>query len=164
MTSKPVDVAVLHEMFVVRRGELLWRRTRIRSLLGKPAGSVDSKGYRIVKVRGLLLKVHRVIWAMAYGEWPNGDLDHKNGVRSDNRLTNLRIADRSQNMWNRKPMSNNRSGVPGVHKTPRGKWVAQLQVRKVKVLRAMYDTFEDAVAARTAALRKYHGKYARRTE
>jgi hypothetical protein len=37
---------------------------------------------------------------MAHGRWPEHDIDHRNGVRDDNRLENLREATNAQNTQN----------------------------------------------------------------
>lgn len=52
--------------------------------------SDDGNGYRQGKVLGKKMRGHRVAWAIFYGKWPEGDLRHRNGVRSDNRIANLR--------------------------------------------------------------------------
>jgi len=43
---------------------------------------------------------HRLAWLLYYGEWPSGDVDHINRNRSDNRISNLRQLNRSQNLLN----------------------------------------------------------------
>ena len=42
-------------------------------------------------------RAHRVIWALVHGEWPEGQIDHINGVRDDNRLENLRVVTNQDN-------------------------------------------------------------------
>ncbi len=73
----------------------------------------DAYGYRIGNLQKVGLKAHRVIWAMVHGEWPEHDIDHINGCRSDNRLVNLRHATRAQNLSNQRVVTGS-SGYKGV--------------------------------------------------
>ena len=63
---------------------------------GKPAFQTDfSQGYKCGEFNGQTLLAHRVVWAIHYGQWPKGVIDHINHNRADNRISNLR--DVSQN-------------------------------------------------------------------
>ena len=59
--------------------------------------------------------VHRLVWAVYYGRWPVGQLDHINGDRLDNHIENLREVSHSENQLNQlhpwRP--NKETGVPG---------------------------------------------------
>src|SRR5262245_14923519 len=68
-------------------GELRWRVSRRGrgARLGRDAGAGHAKGYRRVSVDGRDYLVHRVIWLWMTGEWPAAQIDHRNGVRDDNR-------------------------------------------------------------------------------
>ena len=95
----------LNELFDVDflAGTLHWRVSRGTSKAGDRAGSVDVEGYRRVRVDGRLLSEHRVIVSMIEGRMLDADeqVDHENGVRDDNRITNLRIVTASENQRNR---------------------------------------------------------------
>jgi hypothetical protein len=70
---------------------------------GKEAfACADAGGYLRGNWEGKTYSQHRIIWAVHYGQWPTDEIDHINGVRSDNRISNLRQADRKANTWNRK--------------------------------------------------------------
>ena len=59
--------------------------------------------------------LHRLAWVYVYGALPNGKIDHINGDKSDNSISNLRDVTESQNQQNRlKAQSNNKSGYLGV--------------------------------------------------
>lgn len=94
---------------------------------GRVAPSYGPKKYSTVCVNYRDLYVHRVVWALTHGAWPEGEIDHINGDRSDNRLVNLRLVSHSQNMKNSPIKGNNTSGTLGIswHKASR-KWHARI--------------------------------------
>jgi hypothetical protein len=59
---------------------------------------------------------HRVAWAIYYGEWPKKHIDHINGDRADNRISNLRDVTGTENNRNAKRRKDNKSGYAGVYK------------------------------------------------
>jgi HNH endonuclease len=145
-------------------GVFHWRATvsslDIKGLGGSIAGSIMRDGYRRVRVRGRHYLSHRLAWLYVYGTWPFGDLDHRNGIRDDNRIANLRPASRSQNNSNAKIRSSNTSGLKGAS-LQNGRWKAQIQAKKKKIFLGYFDTPEEAHAAYCVAADKFHGKFAR---
>lgn len=137
---------------------------------GREAGCIDrggvDHGYRVIKVDGKTRAAHRVIWLYVYGKWPDDQIDHINGNRSDNRLCNLREATPTVNSQNRKRHSNNGSGILGVHWVKReAKWKAGIMVAGKAIHLGLFHSLEDAAAARAAASIKYdfspnHGRAA----
>lgn len=57
---------------------------------GMLVGSMHKSGYLVVEISNVNYLVHRVAWLIHYGKWPNGQIDHINGIRTDNRIKNLR--------------------------------------------------------------------------
>lgn len=113
---------------------------------GKPALTyLDPEGY----LRGTLLyrpvKAHRVLVALRDGQWPD-EVDHENGVRSDNRSDNLRSCTSQENSRNARRSARNTSGVTGV-KRHKEKWRAEISGRHL----GLFASLEDAAAARRAA-------------
>ena len=99
---------------------------------------------------------HRIAWFMHYGEWPKDQIDHINGDATDNRIENLRDVSNQENQRNKSRQSRNTSGVTGVHWHKRDKkWIARIKVDKKDLYIGMFDTFEEAVAARKEAEIKY---------
>lgn len=101
---------------------------------------------------------HRLAWLFVHGHWPEADIDHINGDRSDNRIDNLRCVTRQHNLMNqRRPRSDNTTGYLGVCvDRARGEFQARLQVSgRVKHL-GRFDNAEAAHAAYVAAKRRLH--------
>jgi hypothetical protein len=119
------------------------------------AGSIDRHGHRQLRIDGRILFAHRLAFLYMTGEWPQGDIDHINGVRDDNRWRNLRDVPHAVNVQNRrKPQRNNTSGYLGVSWDKRArKWVPQLNGA------GWLGAFDDPAEAHQAYLtakRKFH--------
>ena len=78
-------------------------------------GSYDKDGYLIIKVKRKQFKAHRLIWFLFRGEFPDGEIDHINRVRTDNRIENLRVVTRQENVDNTTKKINKNTGVHGVY-------------------------------------------------
>lgn len=148
-------------------GVLYWR-WRINSRVPKTleAGRQrKSSGYLDVQVHGRFYLVHRVVMLMCYGFYGEGlEVDHINHVRNDNRLVNLRFVTRRENTRNQSVSSKNTSGVTGVYSI-KGlqKYAAQIKVNRKLIYPGIFDTLEEAAAARAEANLKFkfnnnHGK------
>lgn len=68
---------------------------------GRVAGRKNKKGYIYFRIDGVNYAAHRLAWLYCYGEFPRNEIDHRNRVRSDNRIANLRDATSSENKFNR---------------------------------------------------------------
>lgn len=114
---------------------------------GKEAGHLDVHGYRVLKLESKTIRASRVVWEILHGPIPPGlEIDHLNGVRSDNRPPNLRLVTRRINCRNRGKLSLNTSGHTGVHRHKNGSWVAQVSGETKRYL-GTYATREEAAAA-----------------
>lgn len=138
----------------------IWPRT------GRPSGrevlTTNTQGYRIVRIMGRQYRVHRVAWLMMHGKWPPELLDHANGNRTDNRLVNLREANRSENNCNRVMSLNNTSGFKGVTWNKYAKkWRAQIKAERKWRHLGYFDDAKEAHAAYCTAAEKLHGEFAR---
>ena len=160
-----VTQALLLALFIYDRatGILYWRVNRgARARAGDEAGTLRADGYRIVKIGYKLYYAHRIIWCMEMGHWPEHEIDHINGVKDDNRWSNLREATRSQNGRNSKTPKTNTSGYKGVSwYKQKGKYRAKIKHNGKPIHLGYFDTAEAASRAYQRAARKYHGEFRR---
>jgi hypothetical protein len=113
-------------------------------------GSINGGGYLQLPVAGRPYAAHRLAWLYAHNEWPNGDLDHIDRDKTNNRIANLRAVTRSANQLNRNRNRNNKTGHNGVYARDGG-FVATIRVAGVRYSLGTYNTFAEARAARRAA-------------
>lgn len=156
LKMKPLpDIEVLRELltYCPESGELRWKHkpsNRVR--IGDIAGWRNAKGYTYVKVGGEDYAAHRVAWALHYGEDTELYIDHKDGDKSNNRISNLRLATSSENNYNIGVKSNNTSGHRGVsYRKDTKKWRAYINIGGQKMWLGAYDYVEDAISARLKA-------------
>lgn len=134
-----------------------------RTWAGKEAFTALCKGrYRQGTIWLQRIEAHRVIWALVYGEWPQGDIDHINGDGLDNRLGNLRLCRHAENMRNMKIQSGRASAFKGVSPSRQdGKWRAHIKIDGRHVHLGTFADEEAAARAYDDAASKYHGPFGR---
>jgi hypothetical protein len=107
---------------------------------------------------------HRVVWAHYYGIWPDRDIDHINGIPDDNRIINLRLATKSENLCNAKIRINNTTGVKGVSWSKQSKkWYAYINKNRKMHALGYFNCFGKAIVARKLAAKQMHGDFVRFT-
>ena len=100
-------------------GEFVWEKARNKTQIGATAGSLANTGYLVVNFGRNFgpICLHRLAWLHVYGIHPVGVIDHINGDKLDNRISNLRLVDNFINQQNRRGCNkNNKSGLLGVHR------------------------------------------------
>lgn len=123
---------------------------------GSIAGGLMNRGYIFIKIDYVAYLAHRLAWLYVTGKWPENDVDHKDGNRTNNRFNNLRDVARTLNVQNlRSPRKDNKSGFLGVSKDGSG-WKAQIQVNKQKRHIGQFTSPELAHAAYLKAKRELH--------
>jgi hypothetical protein len=144
-------------------GRFYWLKSPNRRILvGSEAGtSTNSHGYKELQLGGVLVKAHRLVWLMEIGEMPD-QIDHMNGVRSDNRIANLRSVSSKENTHNqRRAHKNSKTGVLGVIAKPSRRYAAEIRVDGTKKHLGTFDTVEEAALAyKTAKLKLHKGALA----
>lgn len=158
-----MDASTLRELldYDPESGEFTWRVSEGKRIkVGDKSGCPNWRGDVRIKIRGRFYLAHRLAWLHVHGEWPPHEIDHINGVRTDNRIANLRQATHQQNSCNKRRFSNNTSGVKGVtwhrHKQ---KWQAQIQSHGKNTYLGSFDRIEDAAEAYKRAAVTRHGAF-----
>lgn len=140
------------ETGVVTRRVSLSNSTKI----GDVAGSPTKKGYIAISVAGEKHLAHRLAWLLHTGAWPQGQIDHKDGVRTNNAIQNLRDVSNRTNSENRKTPCNS-SGLLGVSwMTNARKWRAQICVKGAVIYLGLFVDKHAAYAAYLAAKKQLH--------
>jgi hypothetical protein len=152
LKTNEIEIKTLRKLisFNPETGELTWRERMSNPVrAGDPAlSAVKDSGHLHGLIYGIPLQAHRVAWAIHYGEWPHGFIDHINGVRDDNRIVNLRDVSRSENAKNRRPNKNKKSGLPhGVSQKKNGRYFSQIMSGGKSKHLGYFDTPEEAKAA-----------------
>lgn len=124
------------------------------------AGCIDCKdGYVLIRLKNRLFRAHRIVWELFNGPIPEKkEIDHINGIRSDNRIENLRLVNRSENNQNRKrARSDSKTGRIGVgyHKSS-GLYLARIRLNGTSQTIGYFKDIEDASNAYLKRKREIH--------
>lgn len=137
-------------------GIFAWKISRGSAKAGTVAGSLNALGYSPIGVDGIRYYAHRLAFLIQTGAWPQYDVDHINGVCSDNRWSNLRDVTVSTNLQNqRAARADSSTGLLGASPN-KGGFVAQIQVDGRNQYLGTFLTAEQAHAAYLSAKRQNH--------
>lgn len=139
-------------------GDIYWKTNGNKRIAGDKIGTLNSHGYLIFKLFGEMFSCHRAAWFLHYGKIPN-QIDHINGVKTDNAISNLRDVTHQENGKNQRIHKNNTSGASGVYfDRERKKWVARIKHNGTRLNLGRFGDFDSAVRARARAEKKlgYH--------
>jgi hypothetical protein len=131
-------------------------------IIGSIAGSIGWKGYWEVKLHSKKYKGHRLAWFYVYGIWPSNQIDHKDRIKLNNAIDNLRDVPQTINQQNRiEAQRNNLStGFHGVsYDKESGKYRARIKTDGIRKHLGRYETAELAYAAYLSAKKMYHPSY-----
>jgi hypothetical protein len=167
------DQAYLREAFRYNRktGQLTWRRRPREHFkntqawnawntkyAGKSAGALWGDRWSI-RLDGVIYRRARIIWKLTFGTDPI-EVDHRDLNKSNDRLSNLREATRSQQQANTRRSRRNTSGVKGVSRNPDGtKWVSHIEVRGTVLCLGTFASRATAFAAYCEAAKKHFGAF-----
>lgn len=141
-------------------GVFTWRANTRNSKSGDIAGNVHGRGYRRIKINGTLYKAHRLAWLYVYGQWPDGQVDHINRDKTDNRIANLREASNGQNQANSIARGKSRFKGVSFSKANR-KWRAAIKKNGNYKHIGFFKCEVEAARAYDATAQALHGGFAR---
>lgn len=144
-------------------GKFTWIMDRGGAWAGKEAGCLSStSGYVVIRLDGVLYRAHRLAWLYVHGDLPASGIDHINRDRADNRISNLRPANQTQNLFNKVACRSSKTGVKGVSVCSQtGRYQVKITVDGRYKHIGRFDSLEEGAAAYAEAAKRYHGEFAR---
>lgn len=141
-------------------GIFTWKEDRLfNKLKGKIAGNLSHTGYVYITIYNKAYRAHRLAWLYVYGELPRM-LDHKNRIRNDNRISNLRTATHAENSHNRSITKINKiTNARGV-RFRYGKYYAYIWNNNKYMHLGVYFTLEEAIKVREEKAKELYGDFA----
>ena len=148
-----------HLHYCQNTGEFTWKiNSRNKRNKGQIAGCIRKglNAYRLISIDQIQYRAHRLVWLYITGKFPENEIDHINGNKSDNRFANLRDIKNIENHRNRKRPIDNTSGCIGVnwHKTNKA-WQAKITVNGKTLFLGLFQDIDHAIKARKEAETKY---------
>lgn len=131
-------------------GEFKAKPLKHARLYATSFGRISPSGYLVCTIGGRTYKMHRLAWLYVHGRFPEKGIDHINGIKTDNRICNLRECTQSENLQNR-------TDVKGAYRRKgSSRWTAQIGIQKKYITLGTFDTYELARQAYVEAKRKLH--------
>ena len=161
MTPKTPTQARIKELLHYNEstGDLMWKnRMSPRVPAGAIAGCITKDGYRSTKIDQYWIYTHRVIWIYVYGSLPPEYIDHIDGDRLNNKLSNLRAVTNEQNQHNQRPTGRkSESGILGVTiNRKENRWQSSIRASGVLCYLGLFETIEEAQKAYKQAKKLLH--------
>lgn len=126
------------------------------------SGTMNGHGYLKLTINKKSYLCHRLAWLYKYGHWPNNHLDHINGIKTDNRICNLREATIQQNNFNKKVRIDNKLQAKGIYLIEKtNKYCVRGTIDGKRLHIGHFDNIDDAKKAYENFSKKYHGEFGR---
>lgn len=137
--------------------------TSKRVSVGMEAGRVNSAGHIGIGFNGSRWQAHRLAWAYVHGPLKGDvEIDHRDEVKTNNAIGNLRLASKQENSCNRGKNVNNTAGFKGVsYNQNSGKWEAYVNSNGKKYYLGLHDTPELAANSCSEKRKELHGEFAK---
>lgn len=141
---------------------LRWIVDNHKMRAGDMAGSLKRKYYHVM-IKGIHYLNHRIIYALAHGlelsKLPKY-IDHMDRNPSNNIISNLRQATRSQNLANSNTRKDNTSGIKGVSWCKAAKkWRSRISIKGKEINLGLFEHIKDAENAYKVATVRFYGKF-----
>jgi len=121
-------------------GLITWIKSSAKKIkIGQIAGSLNDKGYIKIILNRKNYQAHRLAWYLYYGSWPTNQIDHINGIKTDNKISNLRDVTNKQNNLNKKGHREKTYKYYAFNKYSR-KWTVQKQINGKQKYFGYFDT------------------------
>lgn len=166
--NRPIDVTLLTETYRYHDGNLIDIPERVRGkgpggyrsnpAFNQVVGSIEETGYVVAFLGGYRFKAHRLIWALHYGDPGPLEVDHKDRVRTNNWIDNLRAIPPALNGRNLSLSSRSSTGYKGVSRDGK-RFKASICLNGRLYNLGRYATPEAAAEAYAKASKKLHGEY-----
>jgi len=128
--------------------------------IGATAGTPHNSGYICVMIYGVHYMAHRLAWFHYYGVWPTHLIDHRDTIKTNNWISNLREASYTENLFNTTKRCSNTSGYRGVYFNKQlGKYIASSTISGNRVHLGCFVTPELASEAYQMFVKEYHGQF-----
>jgi len=152
----------LKEYLDYKEGKLFWKKQPSSVIpVGSEAGHTNARGYIQVKIFNKRYYAHRLVYFIFNGYFPQ-EVDHIDGIKSNNKIENLRASTKSQNNMNAKKRKDNTSGIKGITWDKRcKKWKTYLQSNKIRYYLGSYKDIEMATQVINEFRKQHHNEYAR---
>jgi len=148
-------------LFEYENGKLIRKITKGNAKAGNEFGNYRKDGYLQAEINRHKYLIHRLIYIYHHGIAPKF-IDHVNGIKSDNRIENLRSATISENNRNSKRRGNSKSGVKNVSWYPNAqKWAVRIYHEGKNKYFGSFDTKEEAETVAKVNRNLLYGEFAR---
>ena len=143
----------------IENGKFYWKKVSKHhpDLLGKEAGCLGGD-YWIIQINKQKIKRGRLLFFYINKRFPNPCIDHINGIKYDDRISNLREVTLQQNNWNHKTRKKQTSLPMGIRMV-RGKYQARISINKKTIYLGVYSSIEKASQIYKEERIKLYGQY-----
>jgi len=142
-------------------GIFTWKFNKSKRVKAGDSAGWLYNGYRQIEINNKQYKAHRLAWLYVNGEMPTNLIDHIDGNRSNNKISNLREATYQTNSENYKTPKTNKSGVKNVSWYKNlNKWVVSISIKKIKKTIGYFDDLEFAELVAIETRNKYRQEFA----
>ena len=153
----------LKEVFNYDGSDLIWKESKGLAVKGKIAGTLNSRGYRHIRLNMQFYQAHRLIWIWNHG-FLNDDhlIDHIDGNRLNNSIDNLRTCSSSENSCNRNVSNRNQVGTKNIYTTKSGLYCVECRLYGKQHRTCKFKTVGEAIAVRDVFVASIHKEFATR--